>query len=189
MVFSWVKVSRYCFSRLRPYWIHRTLYKNTSGTLSRLAWQKLPKTEAPSQSTVPLHWNSHFLETILIPLGQKPRKTPKTTPFWSRFVVGTRTPQILNDGASRHYRRLAEGLVHWNSLVSSFQVFLFSRYCQKYLKNAWFLAIFCSIFGIFVVLDATWIVPHVCIAHVSCFQSRLRMSILSMIEQFNTWRQ
>ena len=41
---------------------------------------------------------------------------------------------------------------------------------------------FCAIFGIFVVLDMTWIVPHACIAHVSCFQSRLRMSMLFMLK-------
>ena len=32
------------------------------------------------------------------------------------------------------YKWLVEGLIYTNSLVSSFQVFLFGRYCQKYLK-------------------------------------------------------
>ena len=51
------------------------------------------------------------------------------------------------------------------------------------MRDFWpFLLIFCAIFGIFVVLDATRIVPHACIAHVSCFQSRLRMSILSIVK-------
>ena len=31
MVFSGVKVSHYCFSHLRPYWLHRTLYKTLLG--------------------------------------------------------------------------------------------------------------------------------------------------------------
>ena len=62
-------------------------------------------------------------------------KNTKNTPFLSRLVFGTRTPQILN-GASCHHGQLKEGLVHWNSLVSSFQVFLFVRYCQKHLKSA-----------------------------------------------------
>ena len=34
--------------------------------------------EAQSQSIVTLHWDSHFLEIILLPLAQKPQKTPKT---------------------------------------------------------------------------------------------------------------
>ena len=33
-----------------------------------------------------------FLETILLPLGQKPRETPKMTPFRSRLIVGARIP-------------------------------------------------------------------------------------------------
>ena len=50
------------------------------------------------------------------------------------------------------------------------------------MRDFWpFFVIFCAIFGIFVVLDVTRIVPHACIAHVSCFQFRLRMSILSMV--------
>ena len=85
---------------------------------------------------VPLHWNSHYLETILLPLGQKPRKTPKTTLFWNRLIARTRTTQ----------------------------------------KNAWFVAISQCNFYHFVVLDVTQMVPHVCIAHMSCFQSWIRMS-------------
>ena len=107
---------------------------------------------------VPLYWDSHILETTLLPLGQKPRKH-QTTPFWSCLVV-LRTLPILSIGTFHRYRQLAEGLVHWDSLVSSFQVFLFGRYCQKYLKKAWFLAIFVIFFAIFVVLDATQIVQQ-----------------------------
>ena len=46
-----------------------------------------------------------------------------------------------------------------------------------YLKNAWFLAIFCDfwcIFVVFLVNQGDTDCPHVCIAHVSCFQSLLR---------------
>ena len=32
-------------------------------------------------------------------------------------------------------------------------------------------------------INATRIVPHVCIAHVSCFQSRLRSLLLSMLQE------
>ena len=49
-------------------------------------------------------------------VGPETSKSIKMMPFSSHLIVGTRTPQILNDGASCHYRWLAEGLVHWNSL-------------------------------------------------------------------------
>ena len=58
--------------RLSTYEPHRTLYKTTFGTLSQFAWQQLPKIEA--QSIVPLHWDSHFLDDILLSLSQKPIK-------------------------------------------------------------------------------------------------------------------
>ena len=37
---------------------------------------------------------------------------------------------------------------------------------------------FWCIFWIFVVLDATRIVPHICIANVNCFQSQLHVYII-----------
>ena len=50
------------------------------------------------------------------------------------------------------------------------------------MRDFWpFFVIFCEIFGIFVVLDVTRIVPHANIDHVSCFQSWLRMPRLSIV--------
>ena len=68
---------------------------------------------------VPLHWNSHFLETVLLPLGQKPQKHQKRRHFKIASLLGLEN-LILNKGASHHYKRFAEGLVHWNSLVSKY---------------------------------------------------------------------
>ena len=140
--------------------------KNTCGTLSRLTWQKLPKTEAKSQSMVhvhvPLHWNSHFWRLCCYSWA---RNLKKTTPF---CLTGTRTPQILNKGALNIITRwLAEGLVYWNSPVSSLCLADIVK-STEYMKNVW------------MVLDAARIVPHVhvCIAHVGCFQSQLRIHYL-----------
>ena len=83
-----------------------------------------------------------------------------------------------NEGASCHYRRLAEGIVHWNILVSSFYVFCLVDIVKTVWKMRDFwpvFVIFGAIFSIFVILDVTQIVLHVCIAHVSCFQSCLSM--------------
>ncbi len=44
---------------------HYAVQNRTSGMVSCLMWQHLPKTEAHSQSTVPLHWDNHFLEQNL----------------------------------------------------------------------------------------------------------------------------
>jgi hypothetical protein len=99
---------------------------------------------------IPLHWYSHFGRLHCSARNFENHHFENDS-FWSRLVVGIRTPQILNEGAFHQYRRLAEGLVYFNRLVSSFQVFLFGRYCQKCLKNARFLAtIFCDFLAIFV---------------------------------------
>ena len=83
------------------------------------------KNEALSQSVVPLHWDGYFWGTILLLLDQEPLKH-------SHFEVASllglrRIPQMLNEGASCHYNgQLAEGIVHWKTLVPSFQVFPFA---------------------------------------------------------------
>ena len=149
----------------------RTLYKTTLNLGLHLdsCGSSYQKTEAQSQSTVSLHWDSSILETTLLTLGQEARKTPKKTPVWSR-LVGTRTPQIQNEGDSCHYRRLKEGLVHWNSLVSSFHV-----KSIKFFKmhNLW---------PFFVQFLCFWwrhgLPRRYKIAHVSSFQSLLRTYVV-----------
>ena len=90
---------------------------------------------------------------INLTLGQKPWKTPKTMPFWSRLFVDARTLQILNEGTFHHHRQLAaKGLVYWGSLVSRSQVFVsyiiytgslsLVIYYWKHLKNVWFWPLF-----------------------------------------------
>ena len=120
-----------------------------------------------SYCMVPLHWNSHVLKTILLLLGQKPRKTPKKQRHFE--VASLLRLELLRyyEGACRHYRLLVEGLMYWNSLVSSSWVFLFGRHCQKVFGGCVLFGHFCdfgAIFGFFVVLNATRIVPHACIA-------------------------
>ena len=61
------------------------LYKTTCGTLSQLTWQQVRKTEAQSQSMVPLHWYS---EDVLLPLSQKPRKHQKRRHFEVATLLG-----------------------------------------------------------------------------------------------------
>ena len=117
---------------------------------------------------VPLHWNSHFWRLCCYSWARNLKKKKKTMPF---CLTGTRTPQIPNKGAWNLITRwLAEGLVYWNSPVSSLCLADIVK-STVYVKNVW------------MVLDAARIVPHVhvCIAHVGCFQSQLRMSILSMM--------
>ena len=48
-----------CFCMLR----HCALYKTRFGTVSRLSWTWLPKTEPYGQAVVSLHWDSYFLKT------------------------------------------------------------------------------------------------------------------------------
>ena len=58
-------------------WLH--CRKAARGTVSRLAWYWLSKrTEGEGQATECLHWDSHLLKAVLLPLGQNARKAPKS---------------------------------------------------------------------------------------------------------------
>ena len=118
-VFSGDKVARYCFSRL----VHTCSIERCTKPLLGLYLVSRGSSYQKQKLKVKVWWLCTGIATfwrLLLPLAQKPRKTPKTMPFWSRLVVGTRTPQIWTEGVYCQYRRLTEGLVHWNSLVLSF---------------------------------------------------------------------
>ena len=106
-----------CFSRLCPYLLHRTLYKTI---LSQHPYMKLKvKVWFLCTRLVASFWRLHYYYCCTRIFEKK-----STTPFQSLLLFGTRTLQVLNEGAFHRYRRLAEGLVYTNSLVSSFQAFL-----------------------------------------------------------------
>ena len=150
MVFSRDKAVHCCFSCLRLYLLHKTLYKTTK---SKYGSSILAILEAS-------FWRLHcYCWARNLEKHQK----------WHHFEVSCflGLEHFSYWTKERGYRQLAEGLVYGNSLVSSFQVFLFGRYCQKYLKISWFLAIFCG-------LGVTRIVTIICIDDITSFLSQLR---------------
>ena len=61
--FSVDKVASRCFLQCFCMLRHCALYKTRFGTVSRLSWTWLPKTESYGQAVVSLHWDSYFLKT------------------------------------------------------------------------------------------------------------------------------
>ena len=150
------------------------------------------KNSSSNQSMVPLHWDSHFLENVLLLLGQKPQRTPKMMPFWSCLWLGLEYHRPDTWFVSKTGTGLTKSnILYYHStcriMLAGTKNFIFGTICKiwnintckksptcralskVFEKNAWFLGLFGAILGILVVMVAAQIILHVCIAHVIPF--------------------
>ena len=90
-------------------------------------------TKTETQSQVWCLCTGHSLEDILLLLSRKPPKIPKQCHFEVALLSRIERLRYHTKGpASCHYKWLAEGLVHWDSLQpSASKCFMFSRYIVK----------------------------------------------------------